>query len=181
MRKEHAENFSKEVENYRKALLSCARSCDWATFEAKAGRLFDYVETVEFRELDRKFSSIFSSILGVLVIAIVGLLSLDFEVNQNLLRFKNFFIVSALGGTSFELYFFLNYRTYVQNKSVYYKKRRELFIRSIEQDFRSYAQGRDPGAEQAGHNVSGSCVQLTTGDNRATFKIESGSLIQKRR
>src|SRR5512142_975493 len=96
MKRELAERFNREVENHRKALLYYARKCDWETFKAKAGRLFDYVESVEFRELERRFYSIFNLILGFLVLAVIGLMMVDFQVHQELLRFKNTFVVSAL-------------------------------------------------------------------------------------
>lgn len=139
MKRELAEQFNQEVDNYRKALLFYARKCDWETFKAKAGRMFDYVESVEFRELERRFFRVFNLILGILVLAVIGLFSVDFGVNQELMRLKNFFIVSALAVSSFELYFFIDYRMYINFKTFSFRKRREKFIRGIEQDFRRYA------------------------------------------
>lgn len=139
MKRELAEQFSQEVDNYRKALLYYARKCDWETFKTKAGKLFDYVESVEFRELERRFFRVFSFILAVLVLAVVGLFSVDFGGHQDLMRLKNVFILSALAVSSFELYFFLDYRMYINFKTFSSKKRRENFIRSIERDFRRYA------------------------------------------
>jgi hypothetical protein len=139
MKRQLAERFDQEVENHRKALLYYARKCDWETFEAKAGRLFDYVESIEFMELERRFFTVFNLILGFLILIIIGLLTVDFEVHRELFKFKNSFIMTGLAVSSFELYFFIDYRLYVGVKTRYYKKRRENFIRNIEQDFRGFA------------------------------------------
>ena len=139
MKRELAEQFNQEVDNYRKALLYYARKCDWETFKAKAGRLFDYVESVEFRELERRFYRVFNLILGILALAVIGLFSAAFGVHQDLMRLKNIFVVSALAVSSYEIFFFIDYRMYINFKTFSFKKRRENFIRGIEQDFRRYA------------------------------------------
>jgi len=139
MRKELAEQFSREVENYRKTLLSCAARRDWKAFEVKAGRLFDYVESVEYREIERRFFRIFNIILSVLILAVIGFLSVDFNVHQELLRFKNAFFLTTVAVSSFELYFYVDYRMFAENKTVDYRRRRENFIKAIEHDFQSYA------------------------------------------
>ncbi len=139
MRKELAEQFNREVDNYRKTLLSLAERCDWSGFEAKAGRLFDYVESVEFMEVERRFFRIFNLILSVLVLAVIVLLSVDFDVHWELLRFKNVFILTALAVSSFELCFYVDYRMFAQGRTFGYSKRRENFIRAIKRDFLSYA------------------------------------------
>ena len=139
MKKELAEQFNEEVDSYRNALLYYARKYDWETFKDKAGRLFDYVESIEFKELDRRFFTTFSAILAVLILAVIALVSVDFQVHQELLRLKSGFILSALVGSSFKLCFFIDYRLYVEVKTVNYKKRRDNFIKNIEQDFKGYA------------------------------------------
>jgi hypothetical protein len=139
MKRQLAERFNQEVENHRMALIYYARKCDWETFEAKAGRLFDYVESIEFMELERRFFTVFNLILGFLVLAIIGLLTVDFEVHRELFKFKNSFVMTALAVSSFELYFFIDYRMYVGVKTRFYKKRRENFIRNIERDFRGFS------------------------------------------
>ena len=108
------------------------------TFQAKAGRLFDYLESIEFRELERRFYSIFSLVLGFLVLAVIGLVTVDFQVHQELLRLKNAFVMSAVAVSSFELYFYVDYRMYVDVKTRCSRKRRETFIREIERDFRGF-------------------------------------------
>jgi hypothetical protein len=139
MKKELAEQFSREVESYRKALLFCARESDWEEFKAKAGRLFDYVETIERVELEKRFFSVFSVILAALVLIIIALFSVNFEVSPELMRLKNTILFAAIAASSFELYFFINFRTYAGVRTSLYKERRENFIRNIEKDFRSFA------------------------------------------
>lgn len=139
MKRQHAERFNQEVENHRRALLYYAGKCDWETFQSKAGRLFDYVESIEFRELERRFYSIFSLVLGFLVLAVIVLVTVDFQMHQELSRLKSAFVMSALAVSSFELYFYIDYRKYVDVKTRCYRKRRETFIREIERDFRGFA------------------------------------------
>ncbi len=140
MKKELAEQFNQEVDGYRNALLFCARKCDWESFKAKAGKLFDYVESIEYSELERRFFTVFTLILIVLGLAVIALFGVDFEANPALQRLKQSFVVAAIAGSSFELYFFLDFRMYVDIRTSFYKKRRESFIRNIEQDFRGYTQ-----------------------------------------
>ena len=129
--------FNQDVENYRKALIYHARISDWETFKAKAGRLFDYVEAIEYSELERRFFMNFNVILVVLIVVVVALFNIDFGVTPELMRLKNAFVLVGLGMSSFELYFYIDYRIYMRVKTVYYAERRERFIRNIESDFRS--------------------------------------------
>lgn len=138
MKKELAELFNREVESYRSGLLYYARKCDWEKFENKAGRMFDYVESIEFRELERRFFMVFNLILGVLVLGVILLFSVDFQAHQALLRLKSGFILTSLAVSSFELYFFIDYRTFISIKTFSYKRRRENFIKGLEQDFQNY-------------------------------------------
>jgi len=147
MKKELAELFNQEVESYRSGLLYYAQKCDWETFEDKAGRLFDYVESIEFKELEHRFFTVFNLILAFLVLALTILFSVDFQVHKELLRLKSGFILSALAVSSFELYFYIDYRLFIGIKTISYRKRREKFIKGIEQDFRSYSL-------QVGHRVA---------------------------
>jgi hypothetical protein len=78
-------------------------------------------------------------ILAVLVVAVIALISINFEVHQDLLRHKYAFIMSAIAVSSYELYFYLDYRIYINFKNISFKKRRENFIRNIKQDFRVYS------------------------------------------
>lgn len=139
MKRELAEEFSREVDSYRNALLYCARKSDWDSFKDKAGRLFDYVEAVEHSELERRFFAIFTPILAVLVLVVLALVGGKFEVNPELMRMKQTVILAAVIASTFELYFFLNFRMYKSVRTTYSMKRRENFIRNMEQDFRSYA------------------------------------------
>ena len=58
------------------------------TFEEKAGRMFDYVESIEFRELQRRFYMVFNLILVVLVLGVIVLCGVDFQAHQELLRLR---------------------------------------------------------------------------------------------
>lgn len=127
------------MEGYRKALLYFARKCDWDTFHAKAGTLFDYIEAVEFQELERRFFTWFTLILFVLILAVIALFSVDFQVHREWLRHKYLFILSALAVSSYELFFYVNYRYYIRGKTCCYGRRRERFIRGIEQDFKNFS------------------------------------------
>lgn len=138
MKRGREKQFNQDVENYRRALLYHARISDWETFKAKAGRMFDYVEAIEFSELERRFFMNFNAVLVVLIAIAVALFQVDFEVAPELVRLKNVMVLAGLGVGSFELYFYINYRTYVRVRTFNYAERREKFIRNIEQDFRSY-------------------------------------------
>jgi hypothetical protein len=130
--------FNQDVENYRKALLYHARISDWETFKAKAGKMFDYVEAIEYSELERRFFTNFNVILVVLIMIVVTLFNIDFGVTPELMGLKNAFMLAGLGVSSFELYFYVDYRIYMRVKTDHCAERRERFIRNIEKDFRSY-------------------------------------------
>jgi len=138
MKKGLKQQFNEEVENYRKALLYHARISDWETFKAKAGKMFDYVEAIEYSELERRFFTHFNVILAVLAVIVFALFKVDFAVTPALLRLKNAMVLAGLGISSFELYFYLDYKIYVRVKTVHYRERREKFIRNIEKDFQAY-------------------------------------------
>jgi hypothetical protein len=138
MKKELAEQFSREVDSYRKALLFYARKSDWEEFKAKAGRLFDYVETIERSELEKRFFTVFGVILAGLIMTTIALFGVDFEISPELMRLKSNIMITTLAASGYELYFYLNYRFYISVRSSHYEQRRENFIRNIERDFRSF-------------------------------------------
>jgi hypothetical protein len=140
MKRKLKEQFNQEVESYRKALLYFAKKSDWETFEARAGKMFDYLESIEFQELERRFFNTFSLILAVLILAVIIFFNLDFEVHQEWMRMKSTFLFSAIAVCSFEVYFYVNYRYFINVKTTYYPQRRKRFILGIEEDFRKYAQ-----------------------------------------
>ncbi len=139
MKKGLEEEFNREVEGYRRALLFCAMKSDWEEFKARAGRMFDYLESIEFSEIDRRFFTIFYLILAVLGLAVVFLFGVDFDVHPEWLPLRNASILASLCASSFELYFYLDYRRYMGRKTRHYEKRRERFIGKIAEDFRVYA------------------------------------------
>jgi len=138
MKREIAEQFNHEIDTYRRALLYYARKCDWETFEAKAGKMFDYVESVEFQELERRFFNTFSLMLGAILLMVFAFFNIDFEVHQEWLQWKNPLLFSAVAACTLEIYFFINYRTYIDVKIYGQKKRRDRFIHGIKADFRKY-------------------------------------------
>lgn len=134
------ESINKEVEQYRRALVHFAKAREWETFEKKAGILFDYLETIELTILERKFYSVFITILAVLV-GIIAILKADGRFFPMITRYKEYVVLLAAFATCYELYFYLNYRLYVGVKMSRYKKRKEQFIRNIENDFKEYTMG----------------------------------------
>lgn len=135
MDQEFANRINEEVERYKNALLRDAKESEWQSFKSKAGKLFDYLEAIELSEIQRKFSRMFKVIFVVLVMIIVIILKMNGEAYPALLRFKNSMVITAIAGSCFELYFFLDFRLYVERMS-WYKQRREQFIRDIEEDFK---------------------------------------------
>jgi hypothetical protein len=133
---EFANRINEEIERFKNALLHHAKQCEWDSFKKKAGILFDYLEAIELSEIERKFFKIFRIILVVLAVAIVILWKMNGEAYPALLRFKDSLVIIAIAGSCFELYFFLDFRMYVEHKMSWYKKRREQFIRNIEKDFK---------------------------------------------
>jgi len=134
-------SINKEVEQYRRALVHFAKAREWETFEKKAGILFDYLETIELTILERKFYSVFITILAVFVGIIIAILKADGRFFPMITRYKEYVVLLAAFATCYEIYFYLNYRLYVGVKMSRYKKRKEQFIRNIENDFKEYTMG----------------------------------------
>ncbi|MBI5056429.1 MAG: hypothetical protein HZB61_07430 [Nitrospirae bacterium] len=128
--------FNDEVNRYKNALLFYARKCDWDTFKVNAGRLFDYVESIEMSEIERRFYNISKVIVMALFIVVIFILKMDQNLSPGITRLKDFVVIIAVAGGSFEIYFLLNFKMYMKNKIRRYKKRRERFIMAIEQDFK---------------------------------------------
>lgn len=128
--------FDKEVNRYRNSLLFFAKKCDWEAFKSNAGNLFDYIESVEMQEIERKFFRIFKIILGVLFFAVFFIISINPETNAEMSRTREIMIIAALAGCCYELYFFISLRFYMKHKMNFHKKRRERFIFNIQGDFR---------------------------------------------
>ncbi len=136
MKKELHAAFNEEITRYKNTLLFYARKCDWDTFKVNAGRLFDYIESIEMSETKRKFLKVFGLILAVLVPSVLFILKIHMGGCPTLLRLRDVLGLTVIAGCGFEFYFFLNFRMYMDVKTALYKKRRERFIKNIEQDFR---------------------------------------------
>jgi len=138
MEKELSETFSEEVEKYRIQLLTCAKKSQWDTFKMNAGRLFDYVESIEMSVIEKKFFRISRIIIIVLCLMVAFICKTHFDIHCGLERIREVMILLAIAGCSFQLYFYVNFRTYMDYKLTSYKRRRDSFIRNIEQDFKEF-------------------------------------------
>ena len=136
MKKELFESFNAEVERYRKALLFYAKTSEWETFKKKAESLFDYIESIEISEVQRRFYLIFSLIFASLACMVILIFSIHFQVNAQLLQYRTPALLFAASIGCFEMYFYANFRYYMQVKAKFYEKRKERFILDIEHDFR---------------------------------------------
>ncbi len=135
--KQLSEEFNREVENYRRALLCLARQCEWEEFKRHAGKLFDYLEQVESAVRERTFFRIFFGILAVLAAAILVMLGWN-PGNHEWQVYRQNFLFAALATSSFELFFYLNFRSYAAARASILRRRKDAFIHSLEQDFREY-------------------------------------------
>lgn len=136
MRKEMNDKINEEVVRYKKALIFYAKQCEWDTFKVKAGKLFDYLEYIEMSEFERKFFNISKIIAAVLIFMVLLIIKINPGAYPGLVKVKELMILLAIGGCCFEVHFLFNFRMYKKGKTIYYKKRRERFIRDIERDFR---------------------------------------------
>lgn len=147
MDRELSDRIDEEVEGYRKALVHYARACEWDTFEKKAGTLFDYLESVELTVLERKFFNIFRFILVALVGIVIIIMKLNGQALQAFVKYRDSIILAALAVSCFAVYFFLDFRIYVNAKMARYRKRREQFIRNIKDDFKMLMSDKAKGNE----------------------------------
>ncbi len=139
MTRELARQFNDEVERYRRSMLYFAVKRDWDEFKSRAGGLFEYVETVEATERERRFYAVFSAIRAMLVLGVLIVLGVDPRVNAVWAEHRQMALMLSLAGCGFEVFFYVNFRTYVQARMAGYQRRRDAFIRNIERDFRSFA------------------------------------------
>jgi hypothetical protein len=137
MEKRLNEAFNQEVENYRRILLNCAGKNEWNSFTVSAGKLFDYVESIEMAVLEKKFFRISGVVMCILFLSVALIVGMSFDIKEEIIRIRKLMILAALMGSSFQLYFFVNFWRYMGQKMTYYERRRERFIKNIEQDFRS--------------------------------------------
>ena len=86
MDKELYRKFNEEIHRYRKALLFYANKCDWSRFKDNAGRLFDYCESIEALEIEKKFFRITKGIVAVLVFMVIFILKINPDVYPDLAR-----------------------------------------------------------------------------------------------
>ena len=130
--------FSEKVNRYKNALLSCAERSDWDSFKINASKLFDYIESIEMSEIERRFLKVSKTVMAVLFLLIFLILKMNLNINPEILRIREVTILIAIAGSCFELYFYINYRLFMENKVCFYKKRKDQFIYGIEKDFKNY-------------------------------------------
>ncbi len=136
--KRFTDKMNREIEEFRRALIFDAKSCDWDTFEGKAGMLFDYLESIEASEIRRVFSLIFRITGAGLLLAGLALALVSSGSNSAMLRFESVLIVLIAGGLIFEALFFVDFRVITRFKTSLRSRRRTRFVRNIEDDFRSF-------------------------------------------
>jgi hypothetical protein len=144
MDKELMNRIDDEVERNRKALVYYAKASDWEKFKSKAGVLFDYLEWTELTVLEQKFFKVFKIILFILMAAVIAFYKLDAATFPALVKYKGPFGLALLAGACYELYFFLDFQWYVRAKIAWRKKRREKFIRDMENDFKEFVSRGNP-------------------------------------
>ena len=130
--------FNDEINRYKYTLRFCAKICEWETFKVKAGKLFDYVESIEMMEIEHKFFKISKVMAAILFLFLVVIFQIDPAIHPEYARFRELLILTAIAGCCFEVYFFFNFRMYMKGKTLYYTARKEDFIRNIEEDFRGF-------------------------------------------
>jgi len=140
MRRDIGMAFNEEVERYRRALIFAAKASEWTAFKARAGRLFDYIESVEISEIERKFFCVFISILCVVIFIAVITLNADSLPSPYLSKYREKLTLIVLSIACYELYFLYSFKLFMKSKMSCYRKRREDFIRNIENDFRDMLQ-----------------------------------------
>jgi hypothetical protein len=137
MDQELCRKFNDEIYRHQKSLTYHARRSDWGTFEANAGEMFDYVESVEMSVLEEKFYRITKIVVVVLLVMIGFIFRLNPETFPHLDRVNELLTIFGVALACFQVYFLYNFRIYKKAKRLYYNKRREKFIQDIESDFKS--------------------------------------------
>ncbi len=127
--------FNEEITGYKNTLLHYAKRCEWEMFKDNAGRLFDYVESIEMSETERRFLKTFKIIMVVLICVAVLVIKINLDSSE-FLRIKKLVVLAVIGGGCFEIYFFLNFLMHMKYKTAFYRRRRDRFIRNIEEDFK---------------------------------------------
>jgi hypothetical protein len=138
MKQELLRAFSEKVDKYRIALSDYAKRREWDAFEKNAAELFDYCERVEISVVQKRFQAISTVIIVLLFIFASLILKVHIAATPELLRVKKLIVLSTISGGGFEFFFVINFRSYIEYKKTYYRKRRERFVRNIEDDFRNY-------------------------------------------
>jgi hypothetical protein len=138
VKRELLKAFNEKVDKYRIALSDYAKRREWDAFEKNAAELFDYVERIEISVVQKRFQAISNVIIVVLFVFASLILKVHIDATPELIRMKRLIVLSTIGGGGFEFYFVMNFRLYMERKKTCYRKRRERFVKNIEDDFRNY-------------------------------------------
>ena len=96
------------------------------------------METVEAVERERRFFAVFNSVLALLAAGVLLVLGIGPRLHAAINDYRDLAVVLSLAGFGFELFFYMNFRTYVAARMAGFQRRRQVFIRNIENDFRSF-------------------------------------------
>ncbi len=104
--------------------------------------LFDYLESIETSEIRRIFSRIFRVTAAIVLLAGSALGIISSGSNPALLQhYESYLIVLIFSGILFLVWFHMDYRIITGLKASRRSRRRDKFVRNIEDDFRSHLKG----------------------------------------
>ena len=89
MKKEFNKKFNEEMTRYKNTLFFYARKCDCESFKDNAGRLFDYVDSIERLEIERRFFNISKVIVAILFIAVLAIKKVNPEFSPGFEKIKD--------------------------------------------------------------------------------------------
>lgn len=126
-----------EISRYRKTLVYFAKTCDWKNFQNRAATLFDYLESVELFLLKKKIYQLFNIIFAVLAVTFLIFTTLSGSVSPLLMKYWGQLALSVAAAIFLGVLFFLELRMYTSIKATRLKKRKEKFIKTIEDNFKT--------------------------------------------
>ena len=137
MDKQFTKRLDNEISRYRKTLDYFAKTCDWKNFHRNAATLFDYLESAELFLLKKKIYQLFDIILIVLAVTFVMLSTLSGTVSPWLMKYWGQLALSVAVAIFLGVLFFLELRMYTSFKATRLKKRKEEFIKNMENNFKT--------------------------------------------
>jgi len=137
MDKQFARMLDNEISRYRKALDYFAKTCDWKNFQRNAATLFDYLEFVELSLLKNKIYQLFDIIFVVLAVTFVLFSTLSGTVSPVLMKYWGQLVLGVVAASFLGVLFYLKLRMYASIKAARLTKRKEQFIKKIEDSFKN--------------------------------------------